>query len=294
MADPATKASRRSRPRSRRGGGALRTGVLATLVLAALPLMAVPAGARAPGPIVVAQQTAEGPQLPVDPDADPDRDRQRAEEILDQPDYQAPEQPGETVFDRIRRSIGDRLPNINGPGQGTQNIGSLVVVGLILVATLGGVAWLVASSRRSRSAPHDEADVELDITPLRSPTEWGREAERCERDGDHRGAVRAQFRALVASLAARDLVADTPGRTAGELRDDLSERAPEVSPVFAPVADLFERTWFGSRSAGPAQSAAARDLAARALEAAPRRPLSSRRADGTSDGGDDPRAGADR
>lgn len=275
MADPSgavvgpVHARRRRRRRGLTGGAAF--ALVAALAFGVLG--AAPAGGQPHrGVIVVARQAAEGPQLPVDPDTDPDEARRRAEEILDQPDYQAPDQPGETVFDRIRRAIADRLPTFNGPGRGTQNIGSLVVVGLVLLTVLAGVAWLVASSRRSRAAPDTDADTEIDITPLRSPTEWTREAERCQRDGDHRGAVRARFRALVASLAARDLVADTPGRTAGELRDDLSDQAPALSAAFAPMADLFERAWFGSDSAGPAESIAARDLAERVLDAAPRRP----------------------
>lgn len=277
MADPSAADVGRAEARRRRCRRGLTGGagiaLVAGLAFGAPILSAAPADAQPHrGVIVVARQAGEGPQLPVDPETDPDEVRRGAEEILDQPEYQAPEQPGETVFDRIRRAIADRLPKINGPGRGTQNFGSLVVVGIVLLTVLAGVAWLVASSRRSRAAPDADADIDVDITPLRSPTEWTREAERCQRDGDHRGAVRARFRALVASLAARDLVADTPGRTAGELRDDLSDRAPALSAVFAPMADLFERAWFGSDSAGPAESAAARDLAERVLDAAPRRP----------------------
>jgi hypothetical protein len=52
----------------------------------------------------------------------------------------------------------------------------------------------------------------------------------------------------------------------------VADRAPSLAPAFGAVADLFERIWFGGETAGPDQSAAARDLAARALAAAPRRP----------------------
>jgi len=254
----------------RRAAGSVVAGVVLAGLSVGVALGPVPAAGAPPnGPVVVARQTDEGPQLPVDPDADPDGSRRRAQEILERSEYQAPDESGETLFDRIQRWIGDRVPS--GAGQGGLDIGSFVVVALVVVGALAGLTWLLVAARRGRAAPSEDTDAEIDITPLRSPAEWTQEAERCEREGDHRGAVRARFRALTATLATRDLVADTPGRTAGELRDDVAERAPTLSAAFEPVADLFERAWFGVVPAGPEQSRAARDLAARALAAAPRR-----------------------
>ncbi|HMJ77391.1 MAG TPA: DUF4129 domain-containing protein, partial [Iamia sp.] len=162
--------------------------------------------------------------------------------------------------------------DLDGPttGAGT-NILSYLVFGVVVLGGLAGLVYVVVRAQGTRRAPDEEADVDVDVTPLRTPDEWEAEAERCERAGDHRGAVRARFRALTTSLARRDLVADTPGRTAGELRTDVAERAPALVPAFGAVADLFERVWFGGETAGPEQSTAARDLAARALAAAPRR-----------------------
>ena len=143
--------------------------------------------------------------------------------------------------------------------------------GVVVLGGLAAITYVVARTRGTRRTPDEPADADVDVTPLRTPDEWDAEAERCERAGDHRGAVRARFRALTTTLARRDLVADTPGRTAGELRIDVAERAPALAPAFGAVADLFERVWFGGGAAGPEQSAAARDLARTALAAAPRR-----------------------
>lgn len=217
-------------------------------------------------------ETDDSPQLPGGPPADPEGTREQADEILARDEYQGPQEAGDTVVDRIRRWIGDRIPDIDGPevGSGPSDGLSFAVVGVVVVAAAGAIAWTLVGARRTRRTEED-VDVEVDVTPLRSADEWADEADRCLRAGDHRGAVRARYRSLTAVLARRGLVADTPGRTAGEQRDDVVERAPGLSPSFDAVADLFERVWFGGDPAGPDESASARDLADRALAAAPRR-----------------------
>lgn len=242
--------------------------VLATVALGlavAAPVVAVVGGAPA-------RQSGEDLQLPDDPGRDPERTRQRADDILDGDEYRAPDTRDRSVIDRVREWISDQLPDLGGPGTGAG--GDAVAYGVFGVVVLGGIAaiaYVIARTQGTRRAPDTDADADIDVTPLRTPDEWDTEAERCERAGDHRGAVRARFRALTTTLARRDLVADTPGRTAGELRVDVAERAPALTPAFGAVADLFEQVWFGGGTAGPEQSAAARDLARTALAAAPRR-----------------------
>ncbi|MGI8940230.1 MAG: DUF4129 domain-containing protein [Iamia sp.] len=258
-------------PRRRRRSGRV-LAAAAVVALVVVPGGARPAPAQGPG-AVAAQQSSDGPQLPTDPDVDPDGIRREADEILAQDRFRAPEEGGRSLLDRIREWVGDRMPRVRGPRGATADGLSLVVVGVVVVVAVGLAAWVVATSRRSRAAPDDDADdSEVELTPLRSPSEWTEEAERCEAAGDHRGAVRARFRSLTSALAERGLVGDTPGRTVGEIEADLSARAPGALPAFVPVGELFERTWFGSTQAEPEDSAAARTLAARALDAAPRHP----------------------
>jgi len=229
-----------------------------------------------PAPAVVdggpARQSDEDGQLPVDPAPDPERTRERADEILRGDEYRAPDTRDRSIIDRVRKWISDRLPDLGGgpTGRGLDTL-AYVVFGVVVIGGLGAIAYDVARTRGTRQASDGDTDADVDVTPLRTPDEWDAEADRCEREGDHRGAVRARFRALTVTLARRDLVADTPGRTAGELRFDVAERAPTLTPAFGAIADLFERVWFGGQRAGPEQSAAARDLAAAALAAAPRR-----------------------
>lgn len=247
----------------------------AAVVLVAVVLglgLGSPAGAVVGGGGAPAHQAPDDPQLPVDPGQDPEQTRQRADEILRGDEYQAPDERDRSVFDRIREWVRDLIPDFGGVDTGGGgDVVAYLVFGVVVAGGIAGIAYVVVRSQRTRR-PHDlPPDAEVDVTPLRTPDEWGAEAERCEAAGDHRGAVRARFRALTTTLARRDLVADTPGRTAGELRGDVAERAPDLSPAFEAAADLFERVWFGGGTAGPEQSAAARDLAAAALAAAPRK-----------------------
>ncbi|QYG92534.1 DUF4129 domain-containing protein [Iamia sp. SCSIO 61187] len=257
------------RRRSARLAG--RTG--AALVVLGLALGGAAAGAAGPAP--VRDQVGGDAQLPVDPTFDPDETRERADEILQGDEYQAPQARDRNVIERLREWIGDRLPDfdldLGGAGDGGGELVSYLVVGVVVVGALAALTYVLVQARGTRRPASDgDPDADVDVTPLRTADEWATEAERCEREGDHRGAVRARFRSLTTALARRDLVADTPGRTAGELRADVAERAPGLTPAFAAVADLFERAWFGGGTAGPTESAAARDLAGAALDAAPR------------------------
>lgn len=269
MAEPEGHGGRRT-GRALLGLGAL--GLVLLLGLAPGPGGDVPGAAGAERPPAPLFQDGDGPQLPGGPPADPEGTRERADEILARDEYQGPQEAGDTIIDRIRRWISDRIPDVDGPevGSGPGNGLSFAVVGVVVVAAVGAAVWTLVGARRTRRSEED-VDVEVDVTPLRSGDEWADEAERCLRAGDHRGAVRARYRSLTATLARRGLVADTPGRTAGEQRDDVVQRAPELAPAFDAVADLFERVWFGGDPAGPDESASAQDLADRALAAAPRR-----------------------
>jgi hypothetical protein len=207
----------------------------------------------------------------VRPDADDDLTRERAADILDGDEYQAPTPEGKTIGDRLREWLDDRLPSFDGAGPALDG-GAWIVTGVVVLAAIGGLTWLLATSSRRRRAPDDdEPDTTIEVEPLRSPSEWADEAARCADAGDHRGAVRAHFRVLTSTLADRRLIADTPGRTAGELRRDVAERVPAATDGFDASATLFEQVWFGDRPAGPPETDRAAALTRQVLRVAPRR-----------------------
>ncbi len=245
--------------------------VALALILGALGGSTPSPALAAASPAISRQATPDDPQLPVDPTADPDRARERADEILRGDEYDEPDTRDRALLERIRRWIGDRLPRLDGDGTQTgTELFSYLVLGVLGIGALAAITYVLVGTRRSRRADH-EIDADVDITPLRTTDEWEAEAARCDAAGDHRGAVRARFRSLTTALADRGLVADAPGRTAGEMRDDVAARAPELVAPFGAVADLFESVWYGARRAGPEEARAARDLGRAALAAAPRR-----------------------
>jgi hypothetical protein len=230
------------------------------------------------------QVEGEGPQIPVRPETDDERTRQRADEILARDEYQAPEPRGKTIGERIREWLDDRLPSFGG-GPGLDGA-AWVVTAVVGVGALAALVWFLTTTARRRRPPEDdeETDASIEVAPLRTPAEWAEEAARCTAAGDHRGAVRAHFRVLTSTLADRKLVADTPGRTVGELRHDVVDRVPKAGPTFDASATLFEEVWFGDRPAGPPETERAASLTRETLDAAPRRG----RGEGPDDDGDGP------
>jgi hypothetical protein len=85
--------------------------------------------------------------------------------------------------------------------------------------------------------------------------------------GDARGAVRALYYAMVATLRARGLVPDLPSLTSGECRASVAAGAPALYPVVADASAVFERVTYGLIPAGRRDLERMRD-ADRSVEAA--------------------------
>lgn len=225
--------------------------------------------------LAAAPTALAGPQLPPDGGATPEQAERRAERILEGDEYQGPDPEDETLLERVREWLGDRFPDFDGD-QGaslpTNQIATGIVIVLVLAA-VGAVIWMLVTGRLTRKAGGDDEpdDASLEVTPLRTPSEWADEAARCERAGDWRGAVRAHYRNLTGDLAGRGVVIDAPGRTAGEHRTEVTDRAPAAAPVFTVASQVFEDVWFGGKEAAVTDAHRVRDLAAQALDAAPRR-----------------------
>lgn len=99
----------------------------------------------------------------------------------------------------------------------------------------------------SLDAPIDARVVDHETPPDR----WRRLAADAREAGDHREAVRCQYRALVGDLARAGYVDEIPGRTSGEERQQVAEIAPrlgdgggDVAHHFAIAADTFDTAWF--------------------------------------------------
>jgi hypothetical protein len=209
------------------------------------------------------------PQPPI-PEHRPDQARNAAEEILARDEYQGPGS-NESLLERFRDWLQERLPDDESTSLDVPDWTSFVLLTLLFAGAVAAIAAGLRRTRRRRLRPADEPGGDVEVTPLLSVREWEAEERRLEAAGDHRGAVRARYRATVGLLAERDLLDDLPGRTPAEFAAEVTERLPAAAADFAALADLVNRVWFGQRPAGSGELAVARESAAAVADRAPRR-----------------------
>lgn len=206
---------------------------------------------------------------PVGP-VDPDEARRTAEEILARPEYREP-QP--SLLDRALEAVTDFLGRgfdaLTGSGAGS--VVGLVITGVVLALAL----WLLLRAVRtswSRPARPAGADLVQGTSAPEDPAVWDAEADRLAAAGDHRGALRCRYQALVATLVRAGALQDATARTPSEISRELQGRRTELDPLLASVTERFEEAWYGGRPVDPpGERAFAADAAQ--LRAADLRPL---------------------
>lgn len=176
---------------------------------------------------------------------DPDEVRRTAEEILARPEYREP-QP--SLLDRALTAITDFLGRgfaaLTGGGAGS--VIGLVITGAVLALAL----WLLTRALRtswSRSSRVEDAGVVQGTSGPDDPAVWDAEAERLAAAGDHRGALRCRYQAMVADVVRAGAVDDLVARTPAELRRELHGRQPDLDAVLGSVTERFEAAWYGGR-----------------------------------------------
>jgi hypothetical protein len=146
----------------------------------------------------------------------------------------------------------------DAPSGGGLGLGPVAWVFLILaVAVLVGLI-VRALARRVGDRDDDSDDAPVhQIVPLAAaaidtehpPSEWRERSRRHRAVGEHRQALRCEYRALVGDLARRHLLDEIPGRTSGEERAQLHRTTPAVDASFGAAADMFDTVWFGAADA---------------------------------------------
>jgi hypothetical protein len=204
------------------------------------------------------------------PDHTPGEARGAAARILARPEYRWAS--GESLHERVLGWVGDRFADLFGP-LGFGSGGGPVVVGWLVLAGLCAlVAYLVYRARggwgRSVRRPAAAGGGRVALREGEAAVDWSSEAERAEREGRWRDALRARYRLLVGELARCGLVGDLTGRTTGELVADVRAAAPAAGPSFAAATDVFERTWYGGVAVGPVERDRLVALASEVLGAA--------------------------
>lgn len=79
----------------------------------------------------------------------------------------------------------------------------------------------------------------------RPETDWHRIAEDAIARGDTKGAVRALYASLLATLNRRGVLRDAPSLTAGECRTAVSDARPTLYPAVERATVIFEQVTYG-------------------------------------------------
>lgn len=187
---------------------------------------------------------------------DPDEARRTAQEILARPEYREP-QPSllDRAFEAVIDFLGRGFAALTGGGAGS--VIGLVITGLVLALAV----WLLvralgASWSRPGSGP--ATGVVQGTSAPDDPAVWDAEADRLAAAGDHRGALRCRYQAMVAALVQEGALQDATARTPAEIRRELDGQRAELDPLLASVTERFEAVWYGGR---PVDAAGERSFA---------------------------------
>jgi hypothetical protein len=143
---------------------------------------------------------------------------------------------------------------------------------VIAAAVLAAAIALVVVVLRRRAREPGPAQVAVDgLEPPEPPLEPAPEvataaelaslADRLAAEGRYAEAIRERLRAVVRSLADRGLIEERPARTAAEIAASARTTVPAADAALTALTTLFSDVWYGGRTAGVAQDAAARRLA---------------------------------
>lgn len=189
-------------------------------------------------------------------DVDLERARVLVDDVLARPRF-AEAEP--SWVQRLLARLGDLLDPVLGRLDGSADLSPLAW--LVVGATLGAVAWMLARAVRRRRA--GAARIPADGPAGRPAVDWRAAAAEHARAGRHREAVACHLRAGVAELAAAGLVEEVAGRTVAEYAAELAEAAPRRVAAFRDAAAVFERTWYAGQPADAADVAAVAAAVAR-------------------------------
>lgn len=197
-----------------------------------------------------------------EPDHDPERVRELADEILSRPEYRwddSADDPIGRAVDWLGERLGDALSAVGAGG----NLPGWVA--WTVLALLGALAVaLIWRSRGTwgRAGAHVGRGARVAVGAGDLPVDWAAEADRARAEGRWRDALRCGYRALVVDLAAAGALGDLVGRTTGELAGELAASRPDAAGPFAAATELFEATWYGGAPTGPVEADRSAELAA--------------------------------
>jgi hypothetical protein len=156
----------------------------------------------------------------------------------------------------LLKKLGKLLENGARHAPGHQ-IGLLLI--LLIVAAL--VAVVVARVGALRRSPHaDEAIFGVEQT---TADDHRRRADEFAKTAEWAEAIRERLRAIARELERRGVLDPRPGRTAAELSREAGARLPALADDLRNAASIFDRVWYGGRTATAADEELLRRLDSR-------------------------------
>ena len=183
--------------------------------------------------------------------ADLDQSRTQVDRILSDREFQGSHEPSwlDKFQARVRSWIARHLEKIFGRLGVSESVGNAIAWILIALVGLLLAFWAVRSVMNA--AARSEMDLRGSVPAGQDWRYWAREARTAAESGDYRAAIHAAYWTAVAQLEENHLLPEDRSRTPREsLR--LVQRASAAYDPLAHLTRRFEVTWYGYRTATPA------------------------------------------
>ncbi|MFZ1699363.1 MAG: DUF4129 domain-containing protein [Pyrinomonadaceae bacterium] len=190
-----------------------------------------------------------------------DEDKQKLAEILRRTEYQKPEPQQESIFQKwwrqftewLRRAFPQPEVTPSAPsGFGSMKLGLQILVFAIVIGLVGFLLWrflpLVSARFRAREKRDDGDRVILGerLGADASSADIFSEAESLARLGDHRGAIRKGYIAVLCELGDQNIVRLARHKTNRDYLRDVRKREDLFTDMLG-LTGNFERSWYGLR-----------------------------------------------
>jgi hypothetical protein len=227
---------------------------------AGMILLAIGAGLLAAGPVAGQEPLATMPSkeyiknlVPPEKRVSDKRKTLRADVPKDKPKEKRPADGGDNPGGGAGKPVGPGLVGPTAVG-GAANVLLVFLVGLGVAVLAACVAYLIyvwwqdraKSKPRQAGALNSGAEDILEDPDKQDPAQLWRQADERARAGDHLGAVRTLYLAVLALMHQAGFIRYQRTRTNGEYVDQLRSRI-QLQQSFRGLTGLFELKWYGQR-----------------------------------------------
>lgn len=177
---------------------------------------------------------------------------------------------GKTFSDWLNKLLKDTKPEHDSTFAGAPLLADfilfllyfiLAVAAVVAVYFLGravvGSPWLKSLRKRKRRGEDEDMDLDLRAENIADPLGA---ANAYASRGEYRSAVRLAYIAALRRLAESGLITPEPNRTNWEYQRALRRRSRPLHDVLLPATRLFDRVWYGRRTATAAEFEAIVDI----------------------------------